>query len=649
MNILRKKGSDPFYFMDNVEYNLADVRVVILIGPLDFGRCSLASRLSSSMWPILGKAAVRSVVEQLSGQGIKKITICSKEHTANLHQVLDDIGEIDIEIVRDDLPAGTAGSLRNALKPGSDELVVVMPASMAMVPDIKNILAEHSKGGSEMTVIFNKDENARDGLGDCAEIYVCEPTVAEFIPKEGYCDIKETLIAELVRKGKTVHPATLNSRPGVFRNVPGYLNAMDIYLKKCLTQEDGPVSVDERYSSGQVWIGENVDIDESVKIYGTAVIMDGAQIEAGTVLLGPVVIGKDCWVGEDCVVSNSVLWTNSAVRAGSKLDKAVIGHNAEILSHSNVQGGRGVKENIKAESFAGDKFGYYWKWMAELAAVAIAFVWSYWTTIIELKGIWLQSDEYSAGMLVPFLGGYVLWSRRRELRNFSIRPVWAGVIGLILAQVVRLAGLYFYYGSAERLSLVLTIISLVLLVCGWRLAVKVGGVLLFLFLMLPLPNRINNTFSFALQDWATRSAVWLLEMVGYIVKREGNIIEIGGTRVAVAEACNGLRMITAFFVIAGWLALIVRRKCWEKTVVILSALPIAILCNTIRLAITAIAFTYISGTEWAGVFHDYGGYAMMPLALAIIMGELWIMAHIFVDSEKEKTDKRDIVSRKVSQ
>jgi len=223
------------------------------------------------------------------------------------------------------------------------------------------------------------------------------------------------------------------------------------------------------------------------------------------------------------------------------------------------------------------------------------------------------------------------------------------VVGLILAQAVRFAGLYFHYGSGERLSLVLTIISLVLLICGWRLALKLGGVLLFLFLMLPLPNRVNNTFSFALQDWATRWAVWLLEMVGYIVKRQGNIIEIGNTRVAVAEACNGLRMITAFFVIAGWLALIVRRRWWQKTVIILSALPIALLCNTIRLAVTSVAFTHISGERWARVFHDYGGYAMMPLALVIIMGELWIMDNIFVDSTKEKTDKTDIVTKKRSQ
>jgi exosortase/archaeosortase family protein len=102
-------------------------------------------------------------------------------------------------------------------------------------------------------------------------------------------------------------------------------------------------------------------------------------------------------------------------------------------------------------------------------------------------------------------------------------------------------------------------------------------------------------------------------------------------------------------VISGWLALLVQRKLWQKIVIILSALPIALLCNTIRLAVTSIAFTYISGEKWAVIFHDYGGYAMMPLALVIIMGELWIMDNIFVDSKKEKTDKKDIVIKKVSE
>ena len=116
--------------------------------------------------------------------------------------------------------------------------------------------------------------------------------------------------------------------------------------------------------------------------------------------------------------------------------------------------------------------------------------------------------------------------------------------------------------------------------------------------------------------------------MGYHVIQEGNIIHLNGTTVAVAEACNGLRMIMAFFVIGGLVVLLIRRTWWEKLIALLSTLPIALLCNSLRLTITAIAFTKLSGKYWERIFHDFGGYAMMPLALGAIILELWIITKI---------------------
>jgi len=192
------------------------------------------------------------------------------------------------------------------------------------------------------------------------------------------------------------------------------------------------------------------------------------------------------------------------------------------------------------------------------------------------------------------------------------------------------------YSSAERLSIALSIAALVLLLFGWQLFRKVSTVLLFLCLMLPWPNRVQAAVALPLQRWATSSAVFCLETMGYEVMQEGNIIHIGQASVAVAEACNGLRMVTAFFVISGLVVLLVRRTWWEKLVVLASSLPIALLCNTVRLAITALAFTVISGEQWEKIFHDFGGYAMMPLALAAVVGELWILAKLTTAPTKQE-------------
>jgi len=256
-------------------------------------------------------------------------------------------------------------------------------------------------------------------------------------------------------------------------------------------------------------------------------------------------------------------------------------------------------------------------------------LWSYWPTVRDLADVWMGSDEYSSGMLVPFLAAYVVWSRRQEFSSIPVRSlVLAGGAAVAVTQGIRMAGLFYMYQSAERLSLPLAVAALVLLLLGWRYLWRLTGVLLFLCLMLPWPNRIQQMLAVPLQQWATGSAVFCLELGGWNVLRDGNIIRIGDTSVAVAEACNGLRMITAFFVISGLVVLLTRREWWAKAVVLASSLPIALLCNTLRLAVTSVAFTVIESEEWRQGFHDYGGYAMMPLGLAIVVGERWVLARL---------------------
>ena len=146
-----------------------------------------------------------------------------------------------------------------------------------------------------------------------------------------------------------------------------------------------------------------------------------------------------------------------------------------------------------------------------------------------------------------------------------------------------------------------------------------------------------------LQNWATSSAVFCLETLGYEVSRDGNIINLNGTVVAVAEACNGLRMLTSFFVISGLVVLLVQRRWWEKLIILASSVPIGLLCNTLRLAITAVAFTKIDSEKWGRAFHDFGGLAMMPLALGMVVFELWLLSNVVIEP---KVIEEKVISRK---
>ena len=190
----------------------------------------------------------------------------------------------------------------------------------------------------------------------------------------------------------------------------------------------------------------------------------------------------------------------------------------------------------------------------------------------------------------------------------------------------RVVGLRYFFESGERYSLVIVVIGLFLLVAGRQPTWRLKWPLLFLFLMVPFPGKVHNWISGPLQSVATAGAVSVLELFGMAVIREGNTLVLNETvHVAVAEACSGLRMLTAFIVVAATMAMVIGRPVWQKAVLVLSSVPVAILCNLIRLCITAVLFTTSESELAERFFHDFAGLTMMPLAVVILMGELALM------------------------
>ena len=645
-----------------------NTKAIILAGSRDFGRCPLASRLPTALWPLAGKPAIEHLLVHLVKQGIGRAVICSNGDGSLLTDSIHADNRLELKFLDEQLPSGTAGCIRDAAGGETDELLLIFPASMVCPPKINALISAHRKGQSDLTVMFNPGHGNGKILEEAAGIYICETSVLEHIPKEGYFDIKEGLIPEMLRAGKTVHTAVLPSHVGNFRDWRGYLYAIANYLENAPKLSED-LKLCKRNNSQAIWMAPNSRVDPGARIYGPVVIMDGAHISEGAVIFGPTILGRDVSIGKNSIVINSVFWDGAQVGPNCEIQRCLIDCNAAVRANTIVEEKaipfrpEGMSEGLvgsvsKVAKNNASRFGHALQlqlgklnrklpdwvqvhrtkivpWFAA-GFVLIAFLWSYWPGLVNLWNVWQRSDEYSSGLLVPFLAVYILWSRRHDIAQCRIRPSVWGLFAFVAAQGFRLFGLYDMYSAAENLSIALSIAALVLLLFGWQFFRKVSTVLLFLCLMLPWPTRIQAAVALPLQSWATSSAVFCLETMGYEVIQEGNIIHIGQATVAVAEACNGLRMVTAFFVISGLVVLLVRRAWWEKLIVLASSLPVALLCNTLRLTITALAFTVLSGEHWEKIFHDFGGYAMMPLALAAVVAELWLLAKLTTLPMKEE-------------
>lgn len=635
-------------------YTIDKVKAVILVGGRDFGRCPLASRLNRVLWPILDKPSLQRLIEELSKQGIKRFTVCCKRDVKEIEEGLNLPSHIQIRFVSERFPRGTAGSLKEAVEQ-QDELVFVLPSCVLTAPDVVEMISAHRQSQAEMTAFLNPpQENESPTL---AQIFICEKAVIDQIPSAGYFDLKEGLIPRMVKDGIAVASAVLASRVESYSTWQDYLNGINGLISSFQKHHTAWPQFRELEAGGGIWIGRDVTIDASARIVGPVVLDSGCRVEQNAVIAGPALIGSRSMVGAGALLDKSVVWSDSHIGANCRLQECLVDdgntvaagtqHQRSLLGHSkgivgcsrkvviggwNYLASLSEKNSVSGLDYLQTPAAGRWMGFCFLAVLAVFLASYFQPTLIDLWKNWNRSDEYSSGMLVPFLICWVLWLRRNDYLSCGIYPSLAGAAGLIAAQGIRLWGHYYMYSSIENASLVLSAASLVLLLFGWQALGRLWPIILFLALMFPLPNRVASSLTLPLQERATSSAVFVLETFGFNAIRQGNVIDLDGTKVAVAEACNGLRMLTAFFVVSGLIALLIRKSWWEKAILLISSIPIALLCNTIRLSATAVAFKWIDVEKWEKAFHDYGGVAMMPLAIAMMVAELWILSHLFVTS-----------------
>jgi exosortase len=264
------------------------------------------------------------------------------------------------------------------------------------------------------------------------------------------------------------------------------------------------------------------------------------------------------------------------------------------------------------------------------AAAAAVFLWAYWATLGGLAEKWSNSPQYAHGFLVPAFAAFILWVRRGQLKTELVRPCAWGLALLAATEALRVAGAYFYFPWFDAVSLLPALAGLFLLLGGWHVLRWAWPAVGFLFFMLPLPYLVESAMAHPLQNLATQVSTYLLQTMGFPAFAEGNIIVLTEARVGVAEACNGLGMLVIFFAVSTTVAFIVREPLWEKLVLVASAVPIALFANVLRITATAAGSQMIGAERAHAVFHDGGGWLMMPLALLLLWLELRLIGRLLV-------------------
>jgi exosortase len=290
-------------------------------------------------------------------------------------------------------------------------------------------------------------------------------------------------------------------------------------------------------------------------------------------------------------------------------------------------------------------------------AVVSALIFVYASVLVKLSHDWWVDENYSHGLLIPFVIGYILWAERDKLREVRHKPsvLWGGG-AIVLALFVLWTGVAGAELFLQRASLVLMLAGIIIYFWGGHLLRAVWVPLILLLLAIPIPTIIFNKLAFPLQLFASRSAVWSMRLFDIPVLRQGNVIELmplnsaETKKLEVVEACSGIRSLMTLMTLAvvfayfsypppsngsnedadGWK----KRRLfsslrgwgfWRSTLLVLSAVPIAIFTNALRVSGTGVLARYYGTKVADGFFHSFSGWVIYITAFLLLFAFGWVL------------------------
>ncbi len=266
-----------------------------------------------------------------------------------------------------------------------------------------------------------------------------------------------------------------------------------------------------------------------------------------------------------------------------------------------------------------------------LAFLGVLLVWAYLPMLSVFADKWLNDPQYSHGLLVPFFSAYLI---RRAWRSSQYVPSPMPVLGCFLLLVVlgmRLVAGSLLFHQLDAASLLLALGAVSLVVGGWPLLKRTAPAIAFLIFMIPLPYELERNVGQPLKAAATVSSTFLLQTLGQPAIRDGNLILIDEVRLGVVDACSGLKMLMTFAAFSVGAVLLMDRSRFEKFMIVLGIVPIAVVANVLRITATGLSYVYLTNKEAVEFLHDLHGWLMMPVGLALLGLEVWVLRRLVVE------------------
>jgi len=253
-----------------------------------------------------------------------------------------------------------------------------------------------------------------------------------------------------------------------------------------------------------------------------------------------------------------------------------------------------------------------------LSAILLSLGVAYYPVLRNVILAWHQNEEYSHGFLIAPIAAYLIWSKRNRLKSLFCKPSNIALPIMVFGIFTYVIGFYAEIRTVTFISLLINLFGISLFIFGTQITREIAFPLFFLAFMFPVPSRLYAELTVPLQLLVTRLSAGIVGLGGIPIHTEGNIITLPDVTLQVVNACSGLRSLIslmALSLIFGYLSV---RSNTKRILLALSALPIAIIVNTLRVSLAAVLSMSYGPRVTEGSFHTIFGLSVFIVALLLL-------------------------------
>jgi exosortase D (VPLPA-CTERM-specific) len=261
-------------------------------------------------------------------------------------------------------------------------------------------------------------------------------------------------------------------------------------------------------------------------------------------------------------------------------------------------------------------------------STGLVSLWLFWDGLSDMGRWWIGDPEYSHCILIPPIAAFLIWQQKSRLQRIAFEGSWWGVLLVLIGGGLLVLGQLATVYTLVQYAYFVTLYGLVLAFTGRRAFRVLAVPLLILAFVVPLPQFFLYNLSIKLQLVSSELGVWFVQLFGISVFAEGNVIDLGGYKLQVAEACDGLRYLFPLMTLGFLMAYFYKGATWKRVVLFLSSIPITVGMNSLRIGTIGVMVDRWGIGMAEGFLHEFQGWMMFMLSAAMLLGEIALLNRI---------------------